>query len=316
AAEFPGVLFSFIPADIVTQILNFGLPAPIDVQVVGRNLEGNRRFAASLAARLAQVPGMVDVRVHQAFNQPLLHLDVDRTRAVQTGFTQRDVANNLLISLSGSAQVTPTFWLNPATGVSYTIATQTPQSKLDSLQDIGTIPIVGTSSQARPQVLEALATVKRESHLAVASHYNVQPVIDIFGAVQGRDLGGVAREMQPIIDAAKKVLPRGSQIVVRGTVETMTTSFVGLLAGLGLAIVLVYLLIVVNFQSWLDPFIIISALPAALGGIVWMLFLSHTPINVPSLTGAIMCMGVATANSILVVSFAKEQLATGQSAAA
>ncbi|HJZ72884.1 MAG TPA: efflux RND transporter permease subunit, partial [Vicinamibacterales bacterium] len=315
AQEFPGVLVSFIPADIVTQILNFGLPAPIDVQIVGRNLDGNRRFAAALLPRLAQVPGMADLRVHQAFNQPLLHLDVDRTRAVQTGFTQRDVANNLLISLSGSAQVTPTFWLNPATGVSYTIATQTPQYKVDSLQDIGTIPVVG-AAQTTPQVLEALASVKREAHLAVASHYNVQPVIDIFGAVQGRDLGGVAREMQPILDAAAKDLPRGSQIVVRGTVETMTSSFVGLVAGLGLAIVLVYLLIVVNFQSWLDPFIIISALPAALAGIVWMLFLSHTTINVPSLTGAIMCMGVATANSILVVSFAKEQFAAGESAAA
>jgi len=314
AQEFPGVLASFIPADIVTQILNFGLPAPIDVQVVGRNVEANRRFAASLVTKLAQVPGMVDLRVHQAFNQPLLHLDVDRTRAVQTGFTQRDVANNLLISLSGSAQVTPTFWLNPATGVSYTIATQTPQYKIDSLQQIGNIPLVGGDGQ-RPQVLEALASVSREAHLAVASHFNVQPVIDIFGAVQGRDLGGVAREMQPILDAAEKDLPHGSQIVVHGTVETMTSSFVGLLAGLALAVVLVYLLIVVNFQSWLDPFIIISALPAALAGIVWILFLSHTTINVPSLTGAIMCMGVATANSILVVSFAKEQFAAGMPAA-
>ena len=301
AQDFPGVLVSFIPADIVTQILNFGLPAPIDVQVVGRSLQANRQFAASLVTKLAQIPGMVDLHVHQAFNQPLLHLDVDRTRAVQTGFTQRDVANNLLISLSGSAQVTPTFWLNPATGVSYTIATQTPQHKVDSLSDIGNIPLIGAGGSERPQVLEALATVSRESHMAVASHFNVQPVIDIFGAVQGRDLGGVAREMQPILDAAKKDLPRGSQLVVRGTVETMTSSFVGLLAGLGLAIVLVYLLIVVNFQSWLDPFIIISALPAALAGIVWMLFLSHTTISVPSLIGAIMCMGVATANSILVV---------------
>ncbi|PYR42187.1 MAG: RND transporter [Acidobacteria bacterium] len=315
AQEFPGVLASFIPADIVTQILNFGLPAPIDVQIVGRNVEANRRLAASLVTRLAQVPGMVDLRVHQAFNQPLLHLDVDRTRAVQTGFTQRDVANNLLISLSGSAQVTPTFWLNPATGVSYTIATQTPQYKIDSLQDIGNISLVGGTGQSGPQVLQALASVSREAHLAVASHFNVQPVIDIFGAVQGRDLGGVAREMQPMLNAAEKDLPRGSQIVVRGTVETMTSSFVGLLAGLALAVVLVYLLIVVNFQSWLDPFIIISALPAALAGIVWILFLSHTTINVPSLTGAIMCMGVATANSILVVSFAKDQFAAGQSAA-
>jgi multidrug efflux pump subunit AcrB len=313
ASEFPGVLFSFIPADIVTQILNFGLPAPIDVQIVGNKLEANRRFASSLVSRLAQVPGIVDLRVHQAFNQPLLHLDVDRTHAAETGFTERDIANNVLISLSGSSQVTPTFWLNPATGVSYSIATQTPQHNIGSLQELGNIPVVG-DSQARPQVLEALAAVKRETHMAVASHYNVQPVIDIFGAVQGRDLGGIAREMAPILAAAEKEMPRGSQMTVRGQVETMTSSFVGLLVGLGLAVILVYLLIVVNFQSWLDPLIIISALPAALAGIVWMLFLSHTTINVPSLTGAIMCMGVATANSILVVSFAKEELAKGRPA--
>ncbi|HTK30096.1 MAG TPA: efflux RND transporter permease subunit [Vicinamibacterales bacterium] len=311
--EFPGVLFSFIPADIVTQILNFGLPSPIDVQVMGRNLEANRAFAAALAAKLAHVPGMVDLRVHQAFNQPLLHLDVDRTRAAETGFTQRDVANNLLISLSGSAQVTPTFWLNPATGVSYAVATQTPQYRIDSLEDIGTIPVSGANASGT-QVLESLASVKREEHMAVVSHYDVQPVIDIFGAVQGRDLGSVAREMQPLLDSARPSLPRGSQMVVRGQVETMTSSFIGLLAGLGLAVILVYLLIVVNFQSWVDPFIIISALPAALAGIVWILFLSHTTVNVPSLTGAIMCMGVATANSILVVSFAKDELARGRPA--
>jgi multidrug efflux pump subunit AcrB len=310
--EFPGVLFSFIPADIVTQILNFGLPAPIDVQVVGRNLEANRRFATALSVKLAQVPGMVDVRVHQAFNQPLLHLDVDRTRAAQTGYTQRDVANNLLISLSGSAQTAPTYWLNPATGVSYTIATQTPQYRVDSLEDIGNIPL--TTPGAQPQLLEALASVERQQHMAVISHYNVQPVIDVFGAVQGRDLGSVAREMQPILDAANKNLPRGSQVIVRGQIETMTSSFSGLVAGLALAVMLVYLLIVVNFQSWLDPFIIISALPAALAGIVWMLFVTHTTFNVPSLTGAIMCIGVATANSILVVSFAKDEMARGRSA--
>src|SRR5262249_37219858 len=208
AREFPGVLFSFIPSDIVTQILNFGLPAPIDIQIVGRHLEANRRFAGALMTKLAQVPGMVDIRVHQAFNQPLLHLDVDRTRAVETGFTQRDVANNLLISLSGSAQTTPTFWLNPATGVSYFVATQTPQHMVTSLQAIGNIPLSGAAG-TRPQVLEALASVKREAHLAVVTHYNVQPTIDIFGAVQGRDLGGVARDMQPILDAAGKELPRG-----------------------------------------------------------------------------------------------------------
>jgi CzcA family heavy metal efflux pump len=311
--RFPGVQFSFIPADIVTQILNFGLPAPIDVQVVGRNLEANRRFAAALESRLVRVPGIVDLRVHQPFNQPMLQLDVDRTRAASTGFTQRDVANNLLISLSGSSQTTPTVWLNPATGVTYPVATQTPQYDLTSLQDIGNIPVTGGQA-TRPQVLQALATVKRDAHIAAVSHYNVQPVIDIYGSVQGRDLGSVSREMTGILNDAKKDLPRGSQIALRGQVETMNSSFSGLLGGLALAIALVYLLIVVNFQSWLDPFIIVSALPAALAGIVWLLFLTHTTFNVPSLTGAIMCMGVATANSILVVSFAKDELAKGRAA--
>src|SRR3954469_6054120 len=311
--RFPGVTFSFVPADIVTQILNFGLPAPIDIQVVGRNIQANRAFAGRLVSKLAQVPGIADLRVQQEFNQPRLHLDVDRTRAAQLGLTQRDVATNLLISLSGSSQTTPTWWLNPNTGVSYAVATQTPQYQLSSLDDPGNIPISGAGA-ARSQTLQALAAVSRDTGAQVASHYNVQPVIDIYGAVQGRDLGSVAREINPILDASRKDLPKGSQIIVRGQIETMTSSFVGLIAGLGLAIVLVYLLIVVNFQSWLDPFIIISALPAALAGIVWFLFLSHTTFSVPSLTGAIMCMGVATANSILVVSFAKEQLAAGSDA--
>ncbi len=313
ARTFPGVQFTFIPADIVTQILSFGLPAPIDIQVVGRNLQANRRVASRLLGRIAQVPGIVDARVHQAFNQPELQVTVDRTRAAELGFTQRDVASNLLISLSGSGQTTPTFWLNPATGVSYAVATQTPQYRQDSLQALGDIPVTG-SGDARPQLLEGLATFRRDWSMAVVSHYDVQPVVDVFGAVQGRDLGGVAREIAPIIDASRKELPRGSQIIVRGQIDTMTSSFSGLLVGLLLAILLVYLLIVVNFQSWLDPFIIISALPAALAGIVWLLFVSHTTFSVPSLTGAIMCMGVATANSILVVSFAKDELARGRTA--
>jgi multidrug efflux pump subunit AcrB len=303
-----------VPAELVTQLLIFGLPSPFVVQVVGRNLEAIHVFAARLAGRLAQVPGMVDLRVHQPFNQPVLHLDVDRARAASSGFTQRDVANNLLIALSGSGQTTPTFWLNPSTGVSYAVATQMPQYRIGSLQDLGNIPISGAT--ARPQPLDALAAVHRETHMAAVSHYNVQPVIDIFGAVQGRDLGGVSRDMTAIIAQSEHELPRGSQIAVRGQVETMNSSFSGLLAGLGLAIVLVYLLIVVNFQSGLDPFIIISALPAALAGIVWMLFLTHTTVSVPSLTGAIMCMGVATANSILVVSFAKDELERGLDATA
>jgi multidrug efflux pump subunit AcrB len=312
--RFPGVQFSFIPSDIVSQILSFGLPAPIDVQVVGRNIEANRRFASALRARMADVPGIVDLRVHQVANQPALELDVDRTRAAQAGFTQRDIANNLLISLSGSGQTSPTFWLNPATGVSYIIATQTPQYRMDSLQDLRNIQVTGPASDSGPQLLESFASIRREAGMAVVSHYDVQPVVDIYGSVQRRDLGGVASELRPILDEARKELPRGSQLVVRGTIDTMRTSFFGLLAGLTLAIVLVYLLIVVNFQSWLDPFIIISALPAALAGIVWILFVSHTTISVPALTGAIMCMGVATANSILVVSFAKDELARGRPA--
>ncbi len=311
ARRFPGVQFTFIPADIVSQILSFGLPAPIDVQVVGRDIDANREFAARLRDRLSQVPGLVDLRVHQAFNQPQLHLRSDRTMVAETGFSQREVATNLLISLSGSFQTTPTFWLNPVTGVSYSVATQTPQYQIDSLQALGNIPVAGVAG-ARPQLLQGLTAMQRGAGMAVVSHYNVQPVVDIYGSVQGRDLGGVAREIGPIIDAARRALPRGSEIITRGQIETMNTSFRALLAGLAFAIVLVYLLIVVNFQSWLDPFIIISALPAALAGIAWTLFAWGTTISVPALTGAIMCVGVATANSILVVSFARDEVSRGR----
>src|SRR5204863_1821520 len=315
AQRFPGVQFSFIPSDIVSQILSFGLPSPIDVQIVGRDYEANRRFAAGLMTKILRVPGIVDLRVHQVANQPSLEVDVDRTRAAQVGLTQRDVANNLLYSLSGSGRPAPTFWLNPSTGVTSNVATMTPQYRMNSLQDLGTIPVSAAGGGGdRGLMLEGVATVRRDAGLAVVSHYNVQPVIDIYGSVQGRDLGGVADDLRPIVDAARKDLPRGSQMVVRGQIETMRTSFVGLVAGLGLAIILVYMLIVVNFQSWLDPFIIISALPAALAGIIWLLFITHTTISVPALTGAIMCMGVATANSILVVSFAKDELARGRTA--
>jgi len=312
--QFPGARFFFIPADIVTQILNFGLPAPVDVQIVGRDVAGNRKLAARLMGQFAQVPGMADLRIQQDFNQPVLQVDVDRARANAMGYTQRDVANNLLISLSGSGQTTPTFWLNPATGVSYAVATQTPQYETGSLQGLGSIPLTVAPGQ-KAQVLAGLASVSRDEQMAVVSRYDIQPVIDVYGAVQGRDLGAVTAEVEPIVASVQKDLPRGSRIVLRGQVDTMRTSFRGLLVGLALAIVLVYLLIVVNFQSWLDPFIIITALPAALAGIVWMLFLTHTTISVPSLTGAIMCMGVATANSILVVSYAKDRLAEGVSAA-
>jgi CzcA family heavy metal efflux pump len=313
--DFPGVTFYDLPVDIVTQILNFGLPAPIDIKVVGRNLTANRDFAENLLNRLKFVPGMVDLRIQQPFNYPKLHLDVDRTKANEVGYTQLSVAQNLLISLSGSFQTAPTFWLDPRTGVSYNITTQTPQYRVNSLQDLENIPIATNGSSAPPQIMAGLASFQRGAEMGVVQHYDIQPAIDIYGAVDGRDLGGVARDITPIINQSKKELPAGSGILVRGQIDTMNSSFIGLLAGLGFSIVLVYLLIVVNFQSWLDPFIILMALPAALAGIVWFLFITHTTISVPALTGAIMCMGVATANSILVVSFSKEQLEAGKTAA-
>jgi CzcA family heavy metal efflux pump len=313
ADQFPGADFSFLPADIVSQILNFGLPSPIDIQVVGYDLQANRQFANKLLRRIQTVPGAADLRIQQPFDEPHLHIDVDRTKAQLAGFTQRDIANNLLISLSGSFQTTPTYWLNPKNGVSYSIATQTPQYRLDSLQKLENIPITGASGAA-PTILGALASIQRGTGMALVSHYDIQPVIDIYGSVQRRDLGGVADEIKNIVDDSRRDLPRGSELVTRGQVQTMKSSYSGLISGLAFAILLVYFLIVVNFQSWLDPFIIISALPAALAGIVWFLFLTNTNISVPALTGSIMCMGVATANSILVVSFAKEQMEEGKDA--
>jgi len=310
AHDFPGVTFYELPVDIVTQILNFGLPAPLDIQIVGRNLNANRNFAESLINKLKFVPGAVDLRIQQPFNYPKFHVEVDRTKTSQVGFTQKDVANNLLISLSGSSQTTPTYWLDPRTGVSYNIATQTPQYRVDSLQDLQNIPIA--NGVAPPQILASLGSFSRGTEMAVVSHYNIQPVIDIFGGVDGRDLGGVSSDIAKILDASKKDLPQGSQLIERGQVLTMRSSFIGLLAGLAFSILLVYLLIVVNFQSWLDPFIILMALPAALAGIVWFLFITGTTISVPALTGAIMCMGVATSNSILVISFSKERLEEGE----
>jgi len=310
--EFPGVLFYFPPADIVSQILNFGLPAPIDIQIVGRNLEANHQFANNLMADLRNVTGIADLRVQQPFNQPKLHIDVDRTKAMQAGFTQRDVAGNLLVSLSGSFQTAPSFWLDPKTGINYNVVTEAPQYDFQSLQDLENIPVNGSGAHGAPwQMLANLGSVTRGTGMATVSHYNAQDVIDIYGASQGRDLGGVAHDIQTIVDRHRPQLPRGSQIAVRGQIATMKSSFSGLLDGLGFAILLIYLLIVVNFQSWLDPLIIISALPAALAGIIWMLFVTNMPISVPALTGSIMCMGVATANSILVVSFAKERVAEG-----
>ncbi len=312
---FPGTTLYFLPADIVSQILNFGLPAPIDIQVIGRNVQGNRQFTLKLLERLKQIPGIADLRVQQAFDQPRLDVAVDRTRAQQAGYSQHDVASSLLIALSGSFQTSPNFWLNPINGVSYNIITQAPQYRIDSLQALANIPLTASSGAAQPQILGNLATIGRSAERAVISHWNVQPTLDIFGSVQGRDLGGVADEINRIVGTSLKELPKGSRLIMRGQIETMQSSFDGLLFGLIFAIVLVYLLMVVNFQSWLDPFIIITALPAALAGIVWMLFATATTMSVPALTGAIMAMGIATANSILVVSFARQQLRAGADSA-
>src|SRR5690242_13898713 len=312
AKQFPGVTFAFLPADMVAQILNFGLPAPIDVQVVGNDLEGNRRYADALLAKMRYVSGTADLRIQQPFDEPYLRFRVERTKAEQLGFTAHDIAQNLLVSLSGSFQTAPTFWVDPKDHVSYQIATQTPQYRADTLQDVENIPITGTDPNAPPSIMASLVSMQRGAGMAVVSHYNVAPVIDIFGGVAGRDLGGVSRDINKIIGSASKQLPRGSRVVMRGQVQTMRSSYTGLLIGLLFAILLDYLLIVVNFQSWLDPFIMISALPAALAGIAWFLFITHTTLSVPALMGTIMCMGVATANSILVVSFAREQMSEGK----
>ena len=313
--EFPGVQFFFQPADIVTQILNFGTPAPIDVQIVGNDQLGNYEAALKLANEIQHIPGAVDVHVQQAFNSPTLFLDINRTRAQYVGMQARDIAQNVLISLSSSFQTAPNFWLDPRNGVSYNVAVQTPQYRMDSYQALQNTPVTGTGvNGSRPQILGNLVNTSTQARPASISHYNVQPMINVYASVSGRDLGSVAKEVTARVSEIEKQLPRGSRIEIRGQVQTMETSFVGLGVGLVGAIVLAYLLIVVNFQSWLDPFIIITALPGALAGICWMLLFTHTTLNVPSLTGAIMCMGVATANSILMVSFAREQLNEGKTA--
>ncbi len=314
--EFPGVSFAFLPADMVGQILNFGLPAPIDVQIVGNDLEGNQRYADALLSKLKYVTGTADLRIQQPFDEPYLRYRVERTKAEELGFSAHDIAQNLLVSLSGSFQTSPTFWVDPKNRVSYQIATQTPQYRADTLQDLENIPITGTDPNAPPSIMASLVSMKRGVGMAVVSHYNVAPVIDIFGAPSGRDLGGVSRDINRIIQDSRQQLPRGSQVIVRGQVQTMRASYVGLMSGLVFSIVLVYLLIVVNFQSWLDPFIMISALPAALAGIAWFLFITHTNLSVPALMGTIMCMGVATSNSILVVSFATEKMMEGKDSVA
>jgi CzcA family heavy metal efflux pump len=319
AQKYPGVIFSFLPADMVGQILNFGAPAPIDVQVSSHDADASAKVAKELYGDLLTIPGLVDLRIQQALNLPQINVNVDRTRASLVGLTTQDVASNLLTALAGSSQVSPTFWVDPKTGISYSIATQTPQYRLDSLQALKNLPIRSTSGSSSAgssssgstvsQTLQNLADFSRSEGPAIVTHYSTRPTMDLYASVDRTDLGAVASDVQRVVAEHSKHLPRDVNIDVRGQVQTMQASYKGLLGGLLFAIVLVYLLIVVNFQSWLDPLIIIAALPAALAGLVWMLFLTGTPLSVPALMGAIMCMGVATANSILVISFARERLA-------
>ncbi|HTV33388.1 MAG TPA: efflux RND transporter permease subunit [Methylocella sp.] len=313
--KFTGVTFAFLPADITSQILNFGLPAPIDVQVVGPDRDANFAFATDLLKRIRMVPGIADSRIQQAFNYPQINVDVNRSFAGVVGLTQKDVANSLLVTLSGSGQVRPNFWLNTQNGVSYPIVVQIPQYWMNSISDLINLPITSPTTET-PRLLGSLASIKPGPSAAVASHYNVQPVIDIFGAVQGRDLGAIAKDVNRILDDSASIAPHGTHVVMRGQVQTMASAYGELYFGLAGAIVLVYLIIVVNFQSWLDPFIIITALPGALAGIVWMLFLTGTTLSIPALTGAIMCMGIATANGVLVVSFGRERLVEGYNSVA
>jgi multidrug efflux pump subunit AcrB len=308
--QFPGTSFAFLPADIVSQILNFGVPAPIDLQVVGNDLQADRKYANEILARIKKIPGIADARIQQAFQQPTLNVNFDRSLAGLVGLSEKDAATAMLTTLAGSSQTSPTYWLNPKTGVSYPVSVQTPQRDMDTMQGLINVPVT-TSGGAGAQLLGGLAAIQRAPGNAVASHYNVRPVIDIYATPQGRDLGGVATDIRQVMQDTAHDVPSGASVVLRGQVMTMTSAYQQLFVGLAFAIVLIYLLIVVNFQSWLDPFVIVMALPSALAGIVWILFATGTTLSVPALTGAILCMGVATANSILVISFARERLAAG-----
>ncbi len=304
--QFPGMTFAFLPADIVSQILNFGAPAPIDLQIRGANLDANFVYANKLLSRIRHIPGIADARIQQSPDNPTFNIDVDRTRAQYVGLTERDVTNSLVVNLAGSSQVAPTYYLNPDNGVSYSIVMQTPQFQIDSLSALETLPITAASTST-PPILGGIADIKRSTSSAVVSQYDIQSMVQIFATSQGRDLGAIAADVQAVIADTAKEVPKGSSVVLLGQVQTMNSAFAGLLFGLLAAVVLIYLLIVVNFQSWSDPFVIITALPSALAGIIWMLFTSNTTLSVPALTGAIMCMGVATANSVLVISFARER---------
>jgi multidrug efflux pump subunit AcrB len=313
--RFPGTSFAFLPADIVSQILNFGVPAPVDVQVAGSDLQANRTYANALLARMRRIPGIADARIQQAFQQPTLNVDIDRSLAGLVGLSQKDAATAMLTTLAGSSQTSPTYWLDPKTGVSYAVSVQTPQRDIGTLSGLQNLPLTaGNGAGSGAQLLGGVATIHRTASNAVVSHYNVRPVIDIYATPQGRDLGAVAADIRKVMQDTAKDVPKGATVALRGQITTMTSAYQQLFVGLAFAVVLIYLLIVVNFQSWLDPFVIIMALPTALAGIVWMLFATGTTLSVPALTGAIMCMGVATANGILVIAFARERMAAGADA--
>ena len=313
--QFPGTSFAFLPADMVSQILNFGVPAPIDLQVVGNDVQADRKYANALLARIKRIPGVADARIQQAFQQPTLNVNFDRSLAGLVGLSEKDAATAMLTTLAGSSQTSPTYWLNPKTGVSYPVSVQTPQRDIGTMAGLQNMPVTAGTG-AGSQLLGGLSTTERTPTNAVASHYNVRPVVDIYATPQGRDLGGVAADIRQVIQDTAHDIPKGASVALRGQVTTMSSAYQQLFVGLALAAVLIYLLIVVNFQSWLDPFVIVMALPSALAGIVWILFATGTTLSVPALTGAIMCMGVATANSILVISFARERLAAGADALA
>ena len=305
--EFPDVEFWFPPADIVAQILNFGLPAPINVQVQGLNKNANFQFASRLMTQMRRVPGLVDLRIQEPNDVPRFNVTVDRTKASMLGLQEQNVANSVLGALAGSQSTTQNYWVDPKNGVSYQVSTQEPQYQMDSLDALRNLPILGGAG-ASPQILANVATISRSTTSPVVDHYDIRPVINIYGNVDGKDLGYVSQQVQKLVDAAKKDLPKGSLLIVRGQTKTMESSFNGLYIGLIFSIVLVYLLMVVNFQSWTEPFIIITALPCALAGIIWILFITGTTLSVPALMGAIMCMGVATSNSVLLITFANEKL--------
>jgi multidrug efflux pump subunit AcrB len=313
--RFPGTSFAFLPADMVSQILNFGAPAPIDLQIIGNDIQADRKYADELLSRIKRIPGIADARIQQAFQQPTLNVNVDRSLAGLVGLSEKDAATSMLTTLAGSSQINQIYWLNPKTGVSYPVSVQTPQRDIDTMKGLRNMPLTaGAGSGTDSQLLGGLATIQRTRSDAVASHYNVRPVIDIYATPQGRDLGAVATDVRQAMQDTARDVPKGASVVLRGQVTTMTSAYQQLFVGLALAIVLIYLLIVVNFQSWLDPFVVILALPTALAGIIWILFATGTTLSVPALTGAIMCMGVGTANSILVIAFARERMAAGADA--